>query len=130
MEHYIKTYILHQPNGSYTARLPWKEDHPPLPTNYFTCTRRLRTLPHKLKATPTLFATYSEILADQERRGFIKKVQQLTKTDNCHYIPYHAIWKDSSTSPLWIVYIIMIVAVINLRAYLVLITASYLEIHN
>ena len=101
MEHYINTYILHQLNGSYTVRFPWKEDHQLLPTNYFTCTRRLPTLLYKLKA---LFATYSKILADQEWCGFTKKVQQPTNTDNCHYIPYHAIRNDSPTTPLWIVY--------------------------
>ena len=79
-------------------------DHTPLPTNYFTCTCRLQTLIHKLKATPSLFATYSEILADQERCGFIEKVQLPTKTDNCHYIPNHTIMKDSPTTHLQIVY--------------------------
>ena len=103
-DQYIDKSISREPNGSYTACFPWKKDHPPLPSNYSTCTRRLRLLLHKLKATPALFATYTEILADQERRGFIEKVPEPTQTEKCHYIPHHAIRKDSPTTPLRIVY--------------------------
>jgi len=93
-----------EPNGSYIARFPWKKDHPPLPTNYSTCTRRLQSLIQKLKATPDLFTTCKEILADQEQHGFIEKVPRPTKPVNCHYIPHQAIRKDSPTTDLWIVY--------------------------
>ena len=103
-DQYINKSICCEPNGLYTACLPWKKDHPPLPANYSTCTRRLRSLLRKLKATPALFTTYTEILADQERSGFIEKVPEPTQTEKCRYIPHHAIRKDSPTAPLRIVY--------------------------
>jgi len=104
MDQYLSTAITREPNGAYTACFPWKENHPPLPCNYSTCARRLQTLLRKLKATPTLLTTYSNILADQEYRGFIEKVPQPDNTANCHYIPHHAVRKDSPTTPLRIVY--------------------------
>ena len=44
MEQYISTSIQREPSGSYTARFPWKKEHPPLPSNYATCVRRVRAL--------------------------------------------------------------------------------------
>jgi len=91
-ERYINTCILGEPNGSYIACFPWKAD--PL-TNYTACARRLQTLIQKLKTTLSLLTTYTEILATQERHGFIEKVQQLTK---CHCIPHYAIRNISHTN--------------------------------
>ncbi|VDI27104.1 Hypothetical predicted protein [Mytilus galloprovincialis] len=48
---------------------------------------------------------YSEIIEDQMKRGFIEKVND--KNDNgksTHYIPHHAVKKDSTTTPIRIVY--------------------------
>ena len=87
MEQYINICALHKPGGSYTLQFLWKADHPPLPTKYWTYVHRLHTLIHELKATPSLFTTYCEILADQEQCGFIEKVQQQTVATifpSCH----------------------------------------------
>jgi len=51
-DQYINKSISCEPNGSCTACFPWKEDHSPLPSNYSTCSRRLRSLLHKLKTAP------------------------------------------------------------------------------
>lgn len=34
---YIDSSITRQPDDTYVARFPWKEDHPPLPTNRELC---------------------------------------------------------------------------------------------
>ena len=48
---------------------------------------------------------YAHIIAEQEQRGFIEKVTDLdTIKDKCHYLPHHAILKDSSTTPLRVVF--------------------------
>ena len=44
LQSYIKSHISRLPDGSYTAKFPWKPDHPPLPTNYALCERRTRSL--------------------------------------------------------------------------------------
>ena len=44
VQSYINSSITHQSDGSYIARFPWKEFHPPLPTNRTTCERRTCSL--------------------------------------------------------------------------------------
>ena len=49
---------------------------------------------------------YSKIIAEQERRGFIEKVPdaEFDSTKQVHYIPHHPVKKESSTTPIRIVY--------------------------
>ncbi|XP_063427456.1 uncharacterized protein LOC134710965 [Mytilus trossulus] len=44
-------------------------------------------------------------ISDQIRRGFIEKISDKTLTENLiHYIPHHAVKKDSTTTPIRIEY--------------------------
>ena len=104
LQSYIDSSITCQPNGSYIARFPWKVDHPPLPTNHKTCERRTRSLVCRLVQTPDLLQTYNNIITDQEKRGFFERVLSPQPSDSCHYIPHHAVRKDSPTTPIRIVY--------------------------
>ena len=104
LDTYINSSVDRLSDGSYRARFPWKDSHPPLPTNYSTCSHRTRTLVRKLALTPSLLSKYSDILEDQERRGFIEQVQHMTNSTRCHYIPHHPVHKKSMTTPIRIVY--------------------------
>ena len=104
LDTYIANNVTRLTDGSYSARFPWKDNHAPLPTNLSTCIHRTRTLARKLAQNSHLLAKYNDILADQEQRGFIEKVEHPTNTSRCHYIPHHAVRKDSPTTPLRIVY--------------------------
>ena len=104
LQSYIDSSITRQPNWSYTARFPWNMSHPPLPTNHRTCEKRTRSLAYRLAQTPDLLQTYNNIIADQERRGFIERVASPQPSDSCHYIPHHAVRKESPTTPIRIVY--------------------------
>ena len=104
LDTYITNNVERVSDGSYCARFPWKDNHPPLPTNFSTCAYRTRSLAHKLALNPSLLTKYSDILADQEHRGFIERVQDPVSTTRCHYIPHHAVRKDSPTTPVRIVY--------------------------
>ena len=86
------------------ARFPWKEQHPPLPTNFNICKRRTHSLVRRLSQTPNLLSKYSTIIADQLQRGFIEKVQEPNQSASIHYIPHHAVQKDSVTTPIRIVF--------------------------
>ena len=88
----------------YIARFPWKEDRPYLPTNINICTKRTTTLVHKLKQTPELLNIYDNIIKDQEKRGFIERVNDDDTTKNAHYLPHRPVKKDSVTTPIRIVY--------------------------
>ena len=104
MTEYQKKCITQETDGSYTARFPWKPNHPPLPSNLTLCEGRTRALAHRLAASPNLLTTYSNILNDQERRGFIEKINSTVVNSYCHYIPHHAVKKESPTTPIRIVY--------------------------
>ena len=51
-----------------------------------------------------LLKAYGEIIADQEKREFIEKVQPTADIQNLHYIPHHPVIKESATTPVRIVY--------------------------
>lgn len=94
-------------NGHYSAKLPWKQEHKPLPTNFTVVKKRTENLVGKLRRNEHLFKTYGEIIDEQERRGFIEKVdikETETPKRNVHYIPHHGVEKDSLTTPVRIVY--------------------------
>ena len=105
---FLKLYTMNSierlPDGSYSARFPWKDNHPALPTNFLTCVCRTRSLARNLAKTPHLLSKYNEILTDQERRGFIERVCPPVDHTKGHYIPHHAVRKDSLTTPIRIVY--------------------------
>ncbi|VDI36661.1 Hypothetical predicted protein, partial [Mytilus galloprovincialis] len=93
-------------NGKYTAKLPWKPDFLPLPHNMELVKQRTGSVIRRLANKPDLLKMYGDIIMEQERRHFIEKVEE-TKlpTDRpVHYIPHHPVAKESSTTPIRIVY--------------------------
>ncbi|VDH94305.1 Hypothetical predicted protein [Mytilus galloprovincialis] len=93
-------------NGKYTAKLPWKPDFLPLPHNMELVKQRTGNVIRRLGNKPDLLKMYGDIIMEQERRHFIEKVEE-TKlpTDRpVHYIPHHPVAKESSTTPIRIVY--------------------------
>ncbi|XP_053378498.1 uncharacterized protein LOC123533118 [Mercenaria mercenaria] len=74
---YLQTYqttAIKFEDGRYSAMLPWKLDHPPLPSNYFITKRRTEKTIHRLRQEPHLLNKYGEIIKEQVRRDFIEKV--------------------------------------------------------
>ena len=104
LRRYMHTHITEQPDGTYSLRFPWKDSHPLLPSNYSVCSRRTRSLALRLAKTPELLKMYGEIIKEQEKRGFIEKVNTTSSQANVHYIPHHPVRKESATTPIRIVY--------------------------
>ena len=104
LRQYMHTHITTQPDGKYSLRFPWKETHPPLPSNYAICSKRTRSLALRLAKTPGLLKMYGGIIEEQEKRGFIEKVNNISDQHDVHYIPHHPVRKDSTTTPIRIVY--------------------------
>ena len=104
LRHYQDTSITLQEKG-YNAKLPWKEDHPPLPTNIDITQRRTCSVVHHLAKDPQKLKMYNDVIVEQEHRGFIERVAcpEVTK-DKCHYLPHHAVFKESATTPIRVVY--------------------------
>ncbi|XP_053390638.1 uncharacterized protein LOC128553494 [Mercenaria mercenaria] len=89
----------------YTAELPRKLDSPPLPTNYDIVKRRTGNLLNKLRQDPVTLNHYNVIIKDQIKKEFIEEVMPTDEPGKrVHYIPHHAVKKESSTTPIRIVY--------------------------
>ena len=108
-ENYLSHYqenSIHFERGKYTAKLPWRENHEPLPTNEMITRRRTVNTINRLKKDPSLLETYGKIIEEQENRGFVEKVpaDEIQTSKRVHYIPHHSVKKDSVTTPIRIVY--------------------------
>ena len=58
----------------------------------------------RLADTPHLLETYDDIHKEMERWSFIEMVDEVNSTDRAHYIPHHPVRKQSSTTPVRVVY--------------------------
>ena len=85
-------------DGRHIAKLPWKEDHPVLPTNYNICKRRTENTIKRLSAEPDLQTKYGQIIEDQLKRGFIERCEtDVTPAHPVHYIPHHPTSRRNQT---------------------------------
>lgn len=75
----------------YYAKLPWKNEHKPLPSNYVVAKKRTESVIRRHAKEPALLRKYGEIIAEQEKHGFVEKVTETTSTPNVHYIPHHPV---------------------------------------
>ena len=93
-------------NGSYYAPLPWKIDHPPLPSNLNLCKQRLVQVTSRLNKLGLMDA-YRKVMAEHLSNGYIEEVPNLDQPwpeEGCHYLPHFFVLKDSETTPLRIVF--------------------------
>ena len=98
LQQYMENHISVWTDGAYSLCFPWREDHPPLPSNYTICSKQTRPLTHQLAKTPELLKTYGEINKEQ---GLHWKQQSGTQ-HTLH--PSSPSQKDSATTPIRIVY--------------------------
>lgn len=61
---YVHTSISCQQDGSYCAKLPWKTNHLPLPTNHEICKKRAQSLVNRFSQSPQLLYTYDNIIPE------------------------------------------------------------------
>ncbi|XP_071177853.1 uncharacterized protein [Mytilus edulis] len=106
LENFISTNISYEANTcKYTAKLPLKDDHKQLPSNIDIARRRTENVVRRLSNDPFLLRKYGEIINDQEKRGFIERIDNTTtSTKHAHYVTPHSVKKDSATTPIRIVY--------------------------
>ena len=90
----------------YVSRLPWKEGEYELPSNYGLSLGRLKTTLHNLQQDPKRLEIYDKIIKEQLELDFIEEVDTSvpTKGKVIHYLPHHAVFKDSVSTPLRIVF--------------------------
>ncbi|XP_044165345.1 uncharacterized protein LOC122949316 [Acropora millepora] len=89
----------------YSVKLPWKEGHPDLPTNYATSMRRLKSQVARLEREPEILAEYAAIIEEQLHSGVIERVVELEAAPKVHHLPHQAVVrKEATTTKVRIVY--------------------------
>ena len=93
-------------NGErYQVRLPWKEGHSTLPSNYVNSLRRLKGQVQKLKGNPEVLKEYDVIIKEQIKSGIVEKVTELESVSKVHYLPHHAVVRNNAkTTKVRVVY--------------------------
>jgi len=76
LEQYQQSCIRHDNDGTYCAKFPWKQDHPPVPSNFTICKNTTLSLAHRLSQDPDLLHIYGKIITEKEHNGFIEKVAE------------------------------------------------------
>ena len=84
------------PEGWYQTRLPWKGNHPPLPSNEQGSLRRLKTLTQRLTKNGTL-DEYDAIIQGQLRDGIVEEAE-MAPTGREFYIPHKAVVRENAAS--------------------------------
>ena len=82
--------------GWYETKLPWKGNHPSLPTNQVGGKRRLEHLIRKLKQTDQ-YEQYEEIIQEQLQTGIIEPAPT-TATGKEFYIPHKGVTRSNAQS--------------------------------
>ena len=93
-------------NGTrYSVKLPWKEGHSALPSNYNISLKRLKGQLGRLKKEPEILEEYDSVIKEQLEKGIIEPVIELERAEKIHYIPHHAVVRrDAKTTKVRVVY--------------------------
>ena len=92
----FREQLRRSPDGWYEARLPWKGDHPPLPSNESGSLKRLGSLVQRLKKTGRL-DEYDAIIQDQLRQGIVEEAD-MPASGKEFYIPHKAVVRENVES--------------------------------
>ena len=84
--------------------LPWKLNAPELPSNYQSARSQLNKLLDKLRQQPEQLKLYDNIIKEQLNNAFIEEVPGKVDHTEGHYLPHHAVRKDSVTTPIRVVF--------------------------
>ena len=86
----------------YWVRLPWKRDLSEVPTNYHMAAGQLSSLQTRLSKYTTRFEHYQRVIQEYLHNDFVEEVDDPQKKG--HYLPHHGVAKESSTTPLRVVF--------------------------
>ncbi|KIH48473.1 hypothetical protein ANCDUO_21457, partial [Ancylostoma duodenale] len=78
---------------SYYVRFPYKDNHPPLPTNKNIALKRLRSVIEMLQGKPDLLREYEKTFNDQLTKGIIEEIPNDKSAEGVilHYIPHQPV---------------------------------------
>ena len=86
----FKEQLVRKPEGYYERRLPWKQNHPYLPTNEQVSLRRLSGTLKKLEGR-NLLQDYHNVMTQQLSEGTLEPASKHPTGEVVHYIPHKAV---------------------------------------
>ena len=92
----FKEQLTRSEEGWYETALPWKGNHPPLPTNREGSVRRLNSLVRKLRRTDML-PEYDAVIREQLKDGIVEKAPAEVKGRE-FYLPHRAVVRENAES--------------------------------
>ena len=100
----FKEQLRRDEEGWFETSLPWKGNHPPLPSNEAGSLRRLTGLVKKLRSQGTI-ERYEQVIQDQIKTGIVERVSGPATGQHEFYIPHKAVVRDTAeTTKLRVVY--------------------------
>ena len=100
----FKEQLKRDEEGWYEAGLPWKGNHPSLPSNEAGSLRRLTSLVKKLRSQG-IIERYDQVIQDQIKAGIVERVTGSATGQRHFYIPHKGVVRDSAeTTKLRVVY--------------------------
>ena len=103
LKNFENTVTYSEEEQQYVVSLPWKTNHPTLPSNFGLALNRLKSLCSKFEQDEGFKNHYMKILVEQESRGFIERVTDQYCKDS-HYLAHHGVKRDVKTTPVRIVF--------------------------
>ena len=73
--------------SKYSVKLPWKQSHEHLPTNYSNSLARMKGQIKRLASEPKGLSEYDAIIKEQLNSGVIERVGELETKEKVHYLP-------------------------------------------
>ena len=92
----FKEQLERSPAGWYETKLPWKANHPTLPTNEAGSKRRLEQLVRKLERNGQ-YEEYDSIIQEQLREGIVEPAPEVA-TGREFYIPHKGVTRENAES--------------------------------
>ncbi|XP_031625661.1 uncharacterized protein LOC116342286 [Contarinia nasturtii] len=100
--HFVKA-AKRDENGRFIVSMAFKNNsQPDLGDSKKTALAMLFQLEKRFKKIPELKKLYADVIHDEIKNGYLKLVEKTPL--NAHYIPHHAVFKDSTTTKLRTVY--------------------------
>ena len=93
----FKEQLMRKPEGYYETRLPWKQNHPDLPTNEQVSLQRLNANLTKLDRRD-LLQQYDDVMKQQLADGILEPAPEEPTGDVVHYIPHKAVIREQAES--------------------------------
>ena len=93
----FKEQLKRSPDGWYEVNLPWKGNHPPLPSNEKGSLKRLEALTRKLEKQPGMLERYNDVIQDQRTQGIVEPVTGEAKGRE-FYIPHKPVIRETAES--------------------------------